>query len=223
MGLCSIFNIELLTEIQTVHCGFRIILFFNNIIIILYNIVCKIILFISSLIWHFLKLCLPDTFSTTMTQADKWTDDKASPQLYCYNEPYSEKGRDGRGFAGTGGHVKWSLTGLDEGRHRHWVRGSEVLLMVAERSHSLCTLWENRTFLSPWDSTFAPAHILKPWPPIWSSLEVRPMGLLKETGPKWSDHRWGYSSKIKEEARMPFLPSEDAGTTSSLPGRMPFL
>lgn len=49
-----------------------------------------------------------------MTQADKRTDDKAAPWLYCYNEPYSEEGGDGRGFAGTGGHVKWSLTGLDE-------------------------------------------------------------------------------------------------------------
>lgn len=90
MGPCSIFDIELLTEIQTIHCGFRIILFFNNIIIILFNIVCKIILLISSLICHF-KNCLPDTFSTTVTQADKRTDFKAAPWLYCYNEPYSKE------------------------------------------------------------------------------------------------------------------------------------
>lgn len=98
-----------------------------------------------------------------MTQADKRTDDKAAPWLYCYNEPYSEEGRDGRGFAGTGGHVKWSLPGLDEvdtawSDGMTWVRGSEVLIMVAERGQSLCILWENRTFLSPWDSTWS-AHL----------------------------------------------------------------
>lgn len=48
---------------------------------------------------------------------------------------------------------------------------------------------------------FAPAHMLKPCLPVWRSLEVRVMDLLKVIGPNWRDHRWGYPLRLKSLMR----------------------